>query len=430
MVLFVIIVGMAVIGLTALPLGIGIGAIGLFILHYLADGASSLAITSVWNVLTNFLLSAVPLFMFMGEILLRSGLSRRIYAAIAPLFNRIPGKLLHTNVVVCTLFGAVCGASSSTAAAVGSVAYPELKKRGYDQPIVLATLAAGGTLGLLIPPSLSLLIYGATQGVSIGRLFLGGVIPGIVLALLFMCWIWIQARRRPETSPGDESERRSLGETLLGLLSIWPLLVLAFVILGTIYLGIATATEAAALGVVATIGIGFYLRELSIKDLFNAFVSGTLIWATLATVIVGAVMLAQSISILAIPGALVLYIRDAGLTPYVVLFLLVIVYLVLGCFFDGLSMMLMTLPVVFPLITSLGFDQVWFGVILTILIEVGLLTPPVGLNLFVLMAISKNSVPIHVLGLACVPYWVIMLGSVALFTVFPSLVLWLPSMMN
>ena len=430
MVFAIIVVGMLLIGLTAIPLGFGIGTIGFVILHFMADGASSLAITSVWNVLTNFLLSAVPLFMFMGEILLKSGLSKRIYAAIAPFFANIPGKLLHTNIIVCTMFGAVCGASSSTAAAVGSVAYPELKARGYDQPIVLASLAAGGTLGLLIPPSLSLLIYGATQGVSIGRLFLAGVIPGLLLALFFMCWVWVQAKRYPEISPGNESDQKSVREMFLGLLTIWPLLVLAFVILGTIYLGIATTTEAAALGVVATIVIGFCLRELTIKDLVNAFVSGTIVWATLATVIIGAVILAQSISILAIPGALVGQIREAGLPPYVVLVCLVIVYLVLGCFFDGLSMMLMTLPVVFPLITSLGFDPVWFGVILTILIEVGLLTPPVGLNLFVLMAIAKGTVPIHILSLAAVPYWLIMLGSVALFTALPGLVLWLPSMMN
>lgn len=430
MVWLVIAVGLTIAALTGAPVGIALGAVGMLILAWLVGGAQILAFTSVWNSLNEFVLRAVPLFILMGELLLRSGLSERIYDAFSPIFRRIPGQLLHTNVAVCTVFGAVCGASTATAAAVGSVAYPELSKRGYARPAVLASLAAGGTLGLLIPPSIALLIYGATQGVSIGKLFLAGIMPGVVLAAAFMAFIFVKEVVSPSIPAGSMSDRRSMREIIVGLLSLWPIVILAFIVLGTIYMGIATPTEAAAIGVAATIVLGMTFGRLDLHGIVEGLTSGVVVYASLALVIVGALILAQALSVLGLPTELVRAVEAAGLTPLQVLAVIVLMYLILGCFFDGLSLMLMTLPVVFPLMTSMGFDAIWFGVVLTILIEIGMLTPPVGMNLFVLVAISKGEVSLGSVAREAFPYWLIMLGFIALATLVPGIILWLPGLYN
>ena len=426
MVWVIICTGLLVIALTGVPIGIGLALTGLSILHFVAGGGEMLAITSVWNVFTDFTLSAVPLFVFMGEILLVSGVSTRIYNAVGPFFSGVPGKLLHTNIVVCTLFGAVCGASTSTAAAVGSVAYPELKKRGYDPGVVVATLAAGGTLGLLIPPSLSLLLYGATQGVSIGRLFLAGVVPGLMLAAMFMLVILVHAIRRPGIAPSD-TERLTWGQRFGALLSIWPFGFLVFSVLGTMYMGLATATEAAALGVVASILVGFFWGDLSPRVLLGAFLTGTRVFAAIGIVMLGALVLAQSLTVLGLPQQVMSGIAALGVSKYWVLLIVCIVYFILGCFFDGISLLLMTLPVVYPLMMGAGFDPVWTGVIITIMIEVGMLTPPVGMNLYVLTAITNNEVRLGQAASASVPYWLMMLLGILLLALFPSIALFLPN---
>lgn len=426
MVWFIICIGLLVIALTGVPIGIGLALTGLSILHFVAGGGEMLAITSVWNVFTDFTLSAVPLFVFMGEILLVSGVSTRIYNAVGPFFSGVPGKLLHTNIVVCTLFGAVCGASTSTAAAVGSVAYPELKKRGYDPGVVVATLAAGGTLGLLIPPSLSLLLYGATQGVSIGRLFLAGVLPGLMLAAMFMLVILVHAIRRPGIAPSD-TERLTWGQRFGALLRIWPFGFLVFSVLGTMYMGLATATEAAALGVVASILVGFFWGDLGPRVLLGAFLTGTRVFAAIGIVMLGALVLAQSLTVIGLPQQVMSGIAALGVSKYWVLLIVCIVYFILGCFFDGISLLLMTLPVVYPLMMGAGFDPVWTGVIITIMIEVGMLTPPVGMNLYVLTAITKNEVRLGQAASASLPYWLMMLLGVVLLALFPSIALLLPN---
>ncbi|WGF87848.1 TRAP transporter large permease [Marinivivus vitaminiproducens] len=426
MIWLIILAGIVLTGLIGLPVGIGLGLTGFAILHFMAGDASALAVTAIWNVFNDFLLSAVPMFIYMGEILLVSGVSRKLYVAAAPVFRGVPGGLLHTNIAVCTIFGAVSGASTSTAAAVGSVAFPELRKRGYHGGTVVGTLAAGGTLGLLIPPSLSLLIYGATQGVSIGKLFLAGIVPGVLLALLFMMIIRVMARRDPALAPVDPVAT-PLGEMMTGVLRIWPVAILIFAVLGTIYFGIATPTEASSLGVVASIVIGFAWGDLTWRKVIIAFRDGTVVFATLGIVLMGAITLAQSISILGLPSQVMAGISGLDLSPYVVLLMVIGVYLILGCFFDGISLMLMTLPVVFPVLTGVGFDAVWLGVIITILIEIGMLTPPVGMNLFVLVAITRGEVDLAQAAKATLPFWIAMLLSIAVFTVFPSLVLVLPN---
>ncbi len=417
--------GLIITGLTGVPIGIGLALTGLTILRFSASGAESMAINSVWGVFTDFTLTAVPLFIFMGEILLVSGVSSRIYAAISPFFRRIPGGLLHSNIAVCTIFGAVSGASTSTAAAVGSVAYPELRRRKYSPAHIIATLAAGGTLGLLIPPSLSLLLYGATQGVSIGRLFLAGVVPGLMLALFFMSFIWWQAKCNPEIA-GIDPEPMPMSAKLINLLKIWPIAFLVFAVMGTLYLGLATPTEAAGLGTVAAALTGFLWGSLTFKKLIDAFFTSARVFGSIALVMLGALVLAQSLTITGLPQQLVGSVQAMGLHPSAILLFVIFAYVVLGCFFDGISLMLMTIPIVYPLMMAAGYDPVWTGVVITILIEIGMITPPVGMNLFVLTAIANREVSLGQAAKASLPFWLLMLFSIFVLTIFPSLALWLP----
>ncbi|RAI02103.1 C4-dicarboxylate ABC transporter permease [Acuticoccus sediminis] len=418
--------GFVITAVIGLPIGIGLALTGLAILQFAVGGATDLAVNAMWDVFNNFTLSAVPLFIIMGEILLASGVSSRLYNAMSPFFGRIPGKLLHTNIAVCALFGAVSGASTSTAAAVGSVAFPELLKRGYDPKIVVGTLAAGGTLGLLIPPSLSLLIYGATMQVSIGQLFLAGIIPGILFALGMMALIVLLTLTKRGLTPDAPDAGPGLGGALLGLLRIWPIGILVFSVLGTIYLGIATPTEAAGLGVVASIGLGFLWGDLTVRGLLKALRDSVEVFVSISMVILGAVVLAQAISIVGLPFELMTWIKTLGLSPTMLLAVVAIFYLVLGCFFDGISLMLMTLPIVFPVMTSVGYDPVWLGVVITVLIEVGMLTPPVGMNLYILTGVSGNRVSLIEAAAAAAPFWVLLLLGVAVLAAVPQLALMLP----
>ena len=406
-------------------LGAALGLTGFILLHFQANGATALAINSAWNLLTDFTLSAVPLFIMLGDILLASGVSTRVYNGLTPLFRKIPGQLLHTNIAVCTLFGAVSGSSTSTAAAIGSVSFPELNKRVYAPATVIGSLAAGGTLGLLIPPSLSLLIYGATQEVSIGRLFMAGLLPGLIISMGFFAWIYLRAKFGSEVAPVSQ-EPFSWSEAGKGLLQVWPLPILIFFVLGTIYMGIATPTESAAMGVGVAIILGFVWGDLTPKLLFEAFKRSTIMFGAIALILVGTTILAQAVSLLGLPRQAVAMIADLGLGPYGVLFMVVIIYLVLGCFFDGISLLLMTLPITFPMVTSMGFDPVWFGVIVTLLMEVGMITPPVGLNLFVLSSITRGEVSVPAAAKAAFPYWVVLLAAVGLLTLVPQIALWLP----
>ena len=420
-------------GLTAfagsgLALGAALGLTGFLILKFTAGGATFVAVDAVWNVLNSFTLSAIPLFIILGEIMLRSGVSERIYTALTPLFRRVPGGLLHTNIAVCTVFGAVSGSSLSTAAAVGSVAYPEMASRGYDRRMIVASLAGGGTLGLLIPPSLSLLIYGALTETSIGRLFIAGIVPGLLIALLFMLYILVRCMASPSLAPRDEQAVRPW-RIVLELLGLWPFLLLVLAIMGSITLGIATPTEAAGIGVLATILVGRFWGSLDFRTLAQSVYSAILLYASIAFVVMGATILAQAVSLLGVPQAILESVQAADLGPLTVLAIVVLVYLVLGCFFDGLSLMIMTLPIVFPLLTGLGFDAVWLGVIITIMIEIGQVTPPVGLNLSVLVSVTKEEVSLGAAALATTPYWLLLLAGVALLTAFPLIALYLPGIM-
>jgi C4-dicarboxylate transporter DctM subunit len=412
--------------LSGAVLGAALGLTGFILLEFAVGGAMRLGVQSVWNTFNEFTLTAIPLFVLLGEVLVASGLAKRIYAALSPLFLRAPGGLLHTNIAVCTVFGAVSGSSLSVAAAVGSVAYPELTRQGYDRRAVVGSLAGGGTLGLLIPPSLALLIFGALTDTSIGRLFLAGVIPGLLTALLFMGWILIHATRNPAIAPrGAWPGWRA---ALSGLPQILPLLLLILAVLGSLFAGLATPTEAAGVGVAAAVLLGATLGELTVRRFWDALVATARSFAVIAMVFAGALVLAQAIALLGLPQALLQAIAEAGLSRWVLLLVVVLLYLVLGLFFDGLSMMIMTLPLVFPLLTGVGFDPIWVGVIVTIMIEVGMLTPPVGMNLFVLVGVTRGEVPLAETARGALPYWLCLLVAVGLLTLMPGLATWLPGL--
>lgn len=409
-------------------LGAALGLTGFAILHFYAGGATRVGVQTVWNVFNEFTITAVPLFILLGDVLVASGLSRGVYRAMAPFFVKLPGGLLHTNIAVCTVFGAVSGSSMAVAAAVGSVAYPELKQRGYDRAAVVGSLAGGGTLGLLIPPSLSLLIYGAQTETSIGKLFIAGVLPGLMMAALFMAWIFYAAKRNPRMA-ADSGQWPGWGPALAGLAHVLPLIVLIFAVLGSLFFGIATPTESAAVGVAVAMLLGFTMGDLTLRRFAEALFSTARTFAIIGVVLMGALVLAQSIQLLGLPQQMLQAVTALGISKYVMLLIIIAIYLVLGCFFDGLSMMIMTLPIVFPLMTGLGFDPIWLGVVVTIMIEVGMLTPPVGMNLFVLVGITNNEVALGDAARAAIPYWIALLAGVALLALFPGIATWLPSLM-
>ena len=380
---------------------------------------------ATWNLFNSFTFTAIPAFILLGEILGQSGLAKRIYNAISPGFERLPGQLLQTNIGACTVFSAISGSSTATAAVVGSIAYDELKGRGYSRSAVVGTIAAGGTLGILIPPSVALIIYGAWQNVSVGALFVAGIVPGILLSGLFMVYIGFAARRRPGMTP-PAGARLPLGQALVRSLEAWPFAVLIFAILGTIFFGLATPTEAAALGVATAILLSIVYREFSFARLWAALLATVRTFSTLTLVLVGALILSQAVALTGLPRDLIALVADSGLPAPAILTLVFVMYLVLGCFFGPVEMLLITLPFVFPLVTGLGYDPVWFGIALVIVIEIGLLTPPLGINLFVVMAVSRNEVSLGEAALACLPYWLLMIALLAFITLLPEVVLFLP----
>ena len=411
---------------SGVALGAALGLTGLVILEFFGNGSTYLALDVIWGVFNSFTLSAVPMFILLGEILLRSGISERAYTAFTPVFAKVPGGLLHSNVAACTLFGAVSGSSLSTAAAVGSVAYPEMSKRGYDKEAVVGSLAGGGTLGLLIPPSLSLLIFGALTETSIGQLFVAGVVPGIMVSALFMVYILFLCLRQQGISPRS-NENISFWEVLRGMVQIWPILLLILAIMGSIMFGLATPTEAAGVGVVVAIIISFAWGQLTLPKLIAAIQRSTLLFASIGFIVLGTSILSLSVSILGVPQGILELAINSDLGKYGIFALIILIYVLFGCIFDGLSLMIMTLPIVFPLLVGLGFDPIWIGVIITVMIEIGQVTPPVGLNLTVLAGVTNNEVPLGRVAVATIPYWMLLLLSVVIMTVFPQIALFLPS---
>ena len=411
--------------LTGSMLGIAIAAFGLVILYFQFGGNFSVLGNALWNTFNSFTFTAIPAFILLGELLGRSGLADRIYTAISPIFERLPGRLLQTNIGACTAFAAISGSSTATSAVIGSIAYDELLKRGYERGAVLGTIAAGGTLGILIPPSIAFIIYGSWQNVSIGALFIAGIIPGLLLSLAFMVYIGVRATLKPSIAPST-GVLMPIGRALMRSAEAWPFAILIFAILGSIFFGFATPTESAALGVLTTLILAAFYRRLSWDLVWQSLVATVSTFSSLSLVIAGAVVLSQAVALTGLPKELIRMVGEAGLSATTVILAIYLMYMILGCFFGPIEMLLITLPFVFPLVTGLGYDPVWFGIVLVIVIEIGLLTPPVGINLFVVMAISRNQVSLGEVAMACVPFWMIMVCMLLLLTLMPQIALFLP----
>ena len=379
----------------------------------------------LFNSNSSFVLTCLPLFIFMGELLFRSGASKHLYAGISPWVERIPGRLLHSNILACTVFAAVSGSSAATCATIGTVAVPELKKLGYDEGTSLGSLAGAGTLGLLIPPSIVMIVYGATTAESIGQLFLGGIIPGLMISALFMLYIGFKAIRNPSIAP--PTKLFTWRDRGLGLVQIAPVAVVILLVLGLIYMGITTPTEAGAVGAVTAFFTLILYRNLSWRVLKEASWNALRTSCMIMMIMAGALLLSSSMGFLLIPQWLAGVVKASGLSSYVILAILCVIYIGLGCLFDGISMMVLTLPIVYPMIIAMGFNGIWFGVVLTVLIETAQITPPVGFNLYVLQTISGHSIGMIVKN--TIPFFFCLLLGVVILIIFPDLALILPNAM-
>lgn len=376
---------------------------------------------------SNFVLVCLPLFVFMGELLFCSGASNKLYDAVAPWVEKVPGGLLHSNILSCTLFAAVSGSSAVTTATIGSVAIPTLKKMGYDESLTLGSLAGAGTLGLLIPPSIVMIIYGAITSESIGQLFVAGLVPGVLLSLMFMGYIALRAVRDPSVAP-RQGRTHTWMERIKLSVGVLPVFLAIGLVFGLIYGGFATPTEASAVGAAVAVAITFINGRMSFENFMVASYATIRTTSMIILVMAFAGVLSTCIAYLRIPQELAEILANANLSKYVVLAILCLIFLVLGFLFDGASMMVLTLPIVYPLIIKLGFDGIWFGIILTILIEIAQITPPVGFNLYVLQTISGHKISMIVKS--AVPFFLIMCLALFILIVFPDLVTMLPNSMK
>ncbi len=406
----------------AMTLGL-VGILGLLIVAPSTIGGLGVA---TWSTLDNFVLTAVPLFLFMGTIILRSGVSIRFYKGLSAWLDHIPGSLAHSNVLACTLFAAISGSSVATAAAIGSIAIPEMEERGYDRSLTYGTLAAGGTLGILIPPSIAFILYGATIGESVARLFIAGIIPGLILSGIFLTYVGIRTALSPQLVPRAE-KRASWPERWRGLLHILPIFGLMLVVLGSIYLGVATPTEAAALGASGAMVVALLYGRLTWETLKDSLFDAIKTNSMLLFIVLGAQIMSYAMVTAGIPRGMVALIMGLPISSTMIFMGICVIYLVLGCFLDAISLMLLTLPVVYPVIKALGFDPIWFGVVLVLLLEIGLITPPVGMNLFVIQGMAKQPLELVIRG--SFPFVILMLAMIGILAVFPGLALWLPAKM-
>ena len=381
----------------------------------------------IWGSLTSPELTALPLFIFMGELLFHTRLSESLFNGLAPWTNRLPGRLLHVNVMGCTLFAAVSGSSAATTATVGRITLSALLQRGYDKNLAMGSLAGAGTLGFLIPPSIIMIIYGVLAEVSILHLFIAGIIPGLLLAGLFMTYIGLRAGFNSGKTPPPEAAI-SWQQRWLALRELGPVLALILLVLGSMYSGIASPTEAAVVGVFGAVIVAALQRVLNWNSLRSALAGSIRTCSMIGLIISGALFLSKAMALLGMPQAVAAFINQLQLNPFALILLLTALYIVLGCVLDGLSVIVMTLPIALPLITGAGYDLVWFGVFLVIVVEMSQITPPVGFNLFVIQGLTDE--PIGRITLAALPFFMIMLFFVVLITLFPELVLFLPAQLN
>lgn len=385
----------------------------------------AMAVT-IWGSASSWTLTALPLFIWMGEILFRTKLSESMFRGLAPWVSWLPGRLLHTNVIGCTIFAAVSGSSAATCATIGKMTMPELTKRGYPESITIGSLAGAGTLGLLIPPSIIIIVYGVTAEVSIARLFVAGVIPGIVLAGLFSVYIMGWSIFNSHLIPPPDA-KLSLAEKFFESRHLIPVILLIGGVLGSIYSGIATATEAAAVGVLGSFILSAVQRTLSWSSFRESLLGATRLYCMIGLILAGAAFLTLAMGYIGLPRSLADYVGSLGLSPLMLLIALVVFYIALGCFLDGISMVVLTMGVILPTVQAAGIDLLWFGIFIVIVVEMAQVTPPVGFNLFVMQGITGKE--ITWLSRVAFPFFVLMVGMVLLLWLIPELVTWLPSKM-
>lgn len=382
-----------------------------------------------WSTSNNYVLISMPLFILLGELLMRSGITERMYETLSMWMTRIPGRLLHTNIAASALFAATSGSSVATAATIGTVAIPALKARGYDDRLTLGSLAAGGTLGILIPPSLNMIIYGVMTDTSIGRLFIAGIVPGLLLAGFFMLIIAVVAMIRPSVAPFNPGDVKPMRARLAALPSIVPPLLVVLGVTGSIYAGLATPTEAAAVGVLVALALAAWFRKVSSAMLGETFRSTVRTTGMVMLIIVAAFLMNFVIALLGIPQDIAGWVKSLGLNAVQVMWILLLIYLILGCFLEGLSMMITTIPITAPLVISLGVDPVWFGIFIVLVTELALITPPVGINLYVVQGIRTDGGNIGDVIIGSLPFVVTLIVFTILMIYFPAIALWLPGKM-
>jgi tripartite ATP-independent transporter DctM subunit len=382
--------------------------------------------TALWTSTSGWSLAALPLFVWMGEVLYRSRLAQSLFQGLAPLLAWLPGGLLHVNVVASALFAAVIGSSAATTATVGRFTLPELLRRGYPKPLALGSLAGAGTLGFLIPPSVIMIVYGVMAEVSVARLFMAGVVPGVLLALLLMLTVallvFFQRHRLPQEPPPP------FGEVLRGSLAVLPVFFLILLVLGSIYLGVATPTEAAAIGVVGAFGLTALRGELSLALFRESLLGAVRTTSMIGLILAGAGVLTLAMGFTGIPRALAAWAAEAGITPLLFVLLLSLVYVVLGWFLDGISIVVLTISVILPVVKAIGLDPLWFGVYLVIMVELAQITPPVGFNLFVIQSLTGED--LFRIARYSLPFMGVLLLMVVLLVAFPGLATWLPRTMT
>jgi len=380
---------------------------------------------SLWSTATTPTMIALVLFVLMAEILFRTKLSELIFSGLAPWVNKIPGKLMHTNVIGCTLFAAVSGSSAATAATIGKVTLAELEKRGYDHRLSIGSLAGAGTLGFLIPPSTMLIIYGVLAEESVLKLFLAGFIPGLIISGLYVGYIMVYSLYKKNIAPSEKIHYTNR-EKLISIVNLGPIVFLILLIMVAMYGGYATPTEAAAVGVLGSLIIGFFQKTLSFKAIKDALMGATRTGSMIGLIIIGAVFLSEMMGFLGIPGLLATKIAAMNLSPIALISLLLIFYIFLGCIMEGMSILVMTLPITLPLVLQAGYSKIWFGIFMVIAIELAQITPPVGFNLYIIQGLTGDN--IGYIAKATLPFFIIMALFAVFIAVFPEIVTYIPDL--
>ncbi len=384
-------------------------------------------LTTIWTSASSWTLTALPLFIWMGEILFRTRLSEDMFRGLSPWMARLPGGLVHTNIVGCTVFAAVSGSSAATLTTVGKMSIPELRKRNYPEPMIVGTLAGAATLGLMIPPSLTLIVYGVTINESITKLFFAGILPGLVLALMFMGYVAVYSKVSPKWQP-DAEAKMSFGEKLKNSRFLIPVMLLISVVIGSMYLGFATATEAAAFGVIGSLILAAAQGSLTWKTFSESLMGATRTSAMIALILAGAAFLSLSMGFTGLPRGLANLIAGWELSRFELLMVLLVFYIILGCFLDGISSVVLTMAVVEPMIRAAGIDLIWFGIFIVVVVEMAQITPPIGFNLFVLQGMTEHEM--GYIARAAIPMFLIMVVMVFVLIFVPDLATWLPENMR